>query len=301
MTTPNLTNTDNVSNYYYGWRTNNFVFSPSQIGLPLSTLRDWVNASFGETRMAINQSAFSLILPHPSETLTLPPTSDQTFSTNNKGRFFRGEFSPTNGNPATNGLNTIFYQVPGGGTNISFGDGGLVYYCVLNSSSLNVFACAFTGNSLNNGTFTFHSIGWVKNPLYSGTSFPRNAYYLFLSTSATSRGGGRPNLENTTTLTNLRVPTTSSADAIANYSITCQSATPGANTTDLVLRDNASPNKAIGIAPNLLKTSLQIPVGEIYRNTGVDPDGSNNPYWICVGVYGSERVLMRVWVENMTG
>lgn len=301
MTTPNFTNTDNVSNFYIGWRTNNLVFSTSQIGLPLSTIRDWVNASFGQTRMAIDQAAFSLILPYPSETLTIPPASNQTFSSNNKGRFFRGEFSATNGNPTTNGSNNIFYQVPGGGTNINFGDTASVYYCVLNSYSLNIFICAFSGNSLSNSTYAFRSIGWVKNPLYSGTSFPRNSYYLFLNSNSNSRGGGRPNLENTTTLSNLRVPTTTSADAIANYSITCQSATPGANTTDLVLRDNASPNKALGIAPNLLKTSLQIPVGEIYRNTGVDPDGSNNPYWICVGVYGSERILMRVWVENMLG
>ena len=78
-----------------------------------------------------------------------------------------------------------------------------------------------------------------------------------------------------------------------------QTSTPGANTTDLVIRDDASPNRAIGVASNLLKSSLPIPVGQIYRNTGIDPDGSNNPFWLCVGVYGSERILMRVWTQNL--
>ena len=299
MTTPNLTNTDHVSNYYYGWRTSNLTFSSSQIGLPLSTVRDWVNASFGETRMVVGTSvslSFALILPHPSETLTPPAVLDA------KGRFFESYFSSTNGNPSNVGNNFSFYKEPSGNTpRIHFNNPDFVYYCVLNSSSLNVFRCSFTGNSLNNSNYSFYSIGWVKNPLYSGTAFPRNAYYFVLNSNGNSRGGGRFNIENSSILNNLRVPTTGSADAIANYSITCQSATPGANTTDLVLRDNVSPNKALGIAPNLLKTSLPIPVGQIYRNTGVDPDGSTNPYWICVGEYGSERVLMRVWVENMTG
>ena len=298
MTTPNLTNTDNVSNYYYGWRTNNLTFSTSQIGLPLSTVSNWVNASFGQARMAIGSSSvsFALILPHPSETLTPPAVVAA------KGRFFENSFSSTNGNPSNVVGNYSIYREPSGNTpSIQFGNSDLVYYCVLNSSSLNVFRCSFTGNSLSNFNYSFYSIGWVKNPLYSGTTFPRNAYYFFLHSNGNSRGGGRFSIENNTIQTNLRVPTTGSADAIANYSITCQSTTPGANTTDLVLRDNVSPNKALGIAPNLLKTSLQIPVGQYYRNTGVDPDGSTNPYWMCVGEYGSERVLMRAWAENLTG
>lgn len=299
MTTPNLTNTDNVSNYYYGWRTNNLAFSTSQIALPLSAVMDWVNASFGQTRMAIDAPTFALILPHPSETITTLPIASNSNPFASKGRFFRSFFSSTNGN--SSGIGTDFIYYLGTGRNISFGNPDFVYYCVLNSSSLNIFGCAFTGNSLNNVDYSFVSLGWVKNPLYSGASFPRNAYHFILDDSGSARGGGRASLENNNSFTTFRVPTTASADAIANYSITCQSATPGANTTDLVLRDNASPNKAIGIAPNLLKTILQIPVGQTFRNTGVDPDGSINPYWICVGVFGSERVLMRVWVENMTG
>lgn len=301
MTNPNLTNTDNVRNQYLGWRISDVAFSSSQVGLTINTIRDWVNTSFGETRMATDDTAFSLILPHPSETLTLPPVASSASPSNSKGRFTRSFLVTTNGNPSTVGNNTVSYQVAGSFRTITVGNSSLVYYCVLNSSSLNIFGCGFTGNSLNNANYVFFSMGWVKNPLYSGTSFPRNAYYLFLNSSGSIRGGGRANLENNNTLTTLRVPTTSSADAIANYSITCQSETPGANTTDLVLRDNASPNKALGIAPNLLKTSLQIPVGQIYLNTGVDPDGSTNPYWMCVGEYGSERILTRVWVENMTG
>jgi hypothetical protein len=40
-------------------------------------------------------------------------------------------------------------------------------------------------------------------------------------------------------------------------------------------------------------------VGRIYRNTGIDPDGSDNPYWMCVAEIGNERLLMRAWAEGL--
>jgi len=293
MNLPALTNQDNVGNYYWGWRTNNNAFSTSQIQLNAQTLVAWINSIFPDSAISSNNTNnFNLILPHASEVLTTPVTVD-------KYRFNQSILSTINSNNNV-GSNTIPYQTPGGGVSFNLNSTNRVYYCVLNSSSLSLFRCVFTGNSLNPGAgYIFVSVGFVKNPLYSGSQFPRNCYYYALFNDGTNRGAGSPNLENTNVRTALRVPTTASADSIANYSITCQNSTPDANTTDLVLRWDGSPHKAIGIANNLLKTTLSIPVGQIYRNTGVDPDGSNNDTWICVGEMGNERILMRVWAEGL--
>jgi len=309
----NLTNQDNVGNYYFGFRTNNFAFSPDQIGLTYSTLADWINTSFGETCAVWDGQYFALILPHPNEVLTRPALASQGQF---KFRFGRLNLNTRN----TDGLNQdvspfgpflITYYLMNQGTslfeqkqNLRLGE-NFVYYCVLNNASLNVFGCRYSGNNLNPNSenfdsgFVFRSIGFVKNPLYSGSSFPRNAYYYFLDSDLVYQIAGRPDLENTKVRKPIRIPTSESADPIANYPIFCQTATPGANTTDLLLRDNDLPHKAIGSVPNVLKSTLDIPVGQIYSNTGIDPDGSNNPNWICVGKMGSESILMRVWAQGL--
>jgi hypothetical protein len=305
--TTNLTNQDNVGNYYFGFRTNNQVFSSQQIGLSYSTLVSWINTSFGETCAAWNNSdanSFCLILPHPNEVLTRPAiTAGVTSSfSGSKFRFNNRVINSRNTN-GTNGIfeNTVLYANPADVNDplkLRLGE-NLVYYCVLNNSSLNIFACAYSGNSLNPSAYFFRSIGFVKDPLYSGIAFPRNAYYYFLDSYQTFLSAGRPDLENNSVRKPIRLPAPGTADPIANYAISCQMATPGANATNLVLRDRDAPNKAIGIVPNLLKTTLNIPVGQIYRNTGIDPDGSDNPHSICVGKMGDESILMRVWATGL--
>ena len=285
-----LINNDNVGNSYYGWRTNDYVYAPDSVGFTADKWQNWINGFFGQTCVDSN---FNLILPAPFETLSLPVAS-------NRWRFFDGQINTTN----TTGTFGIPMLVLGGGQGLSnsgaIGSTNRVHYGVLNNSSFSMFSIRTNGANINNTEFSFASIGWLRNPLYSGSAFPRNAYYLFnTSNSNASSGSGRPSAENTTVVQQLQYPSANIADPIANYSINCQTATLGANTTELYLRDNVAPNKAIGYVPNLLKTSLQIPVGQVYRNTGIDPNGSNMNTWICVGIYGSERLLMRVWTQNL--
>ena len=284
-----LINTDNVGNSYYGWRTNNLIYAPDSLGFTADKWQNWINGFFGQTCVDSN---FRLILPAPFETLSLPVAS-------NRWRFFDGQINTTN----TTGTFGIPMLVLGGGQGLSnsgaIGSTNRVHYGVLNNSSFSMFSILPNGADINNAECFFASIGWLRNPLYSGSAFPRNAYYMFNVGINSSSGSGRPSAENSTVLQRLQYPNSNIADPIANYSINCQTATPGANTTELYLRDNVAPNKAIGYVPNLLKTSLQIPVGQVYRNTGIDPDGSNMNTWICVGIYGSERLLMRVWSSGL--
>lgn len=295
----NLTNQDNVGNYYFGYRTNNFAFSSAQIGLSGQTLVDWINTSFGETCAALNGddlNSLSLILPHPTETLTRPAIPNAKF------RFGYQHYNTTNTNILSNSIAYFNPDNPPFPPNLNLGSSIHVYYCVLNNSSLNIFGCRFFEDNLNPNLYFFRSIGFLKNPLYSGIAFPRNIYQYFLGGSNFPiPGASRPGVENTGVDSRkaLRISVPGSADPIANYPLSCQIATPGANATDLWLRDHDAPNKAIGVVSNLLKTTLDIPVGQIYRNSGIDPDGSDNPYWICVAKMGNESILMRVFAIGL--
>jgi hypothetical protein len=290
MSQPNLITSDNVGNYYMGFRSDLFAYDTRiSGGNNAPNLRDLINQLGSGLAVSNSTISISFKLPQAFDTSNNPTTTLN-------GRFRENLLYTSNTSSLSSAL---FYQVPGGGSEFNLSNAG-AWYFVVNSFSVSMFRSNVSGNALDNSNYFFRQVGWAKNPLYTGTNYPLNAYYYFLNSSSNSRGGGRPTLPNIDTRTALRVPTGTSADSIANYSITCQTSTPGANTTDLVLRDDASPNRAIGVASNLLKTSLAIPVGQIYRNTGVDPDGSDNPFWICVGVMGSERILMRVRTLNLT-
>ena len=284
-----LINTDNVGNSYYGWRTNNFVYAPDSVGFTSDKWQNWINGFFGQTCV---DSSFRLILPVPFETLSLPVAS-------NRWRFSDFHFNATN----TTGTFQLGFPVGFGTQSLSnsqaVGSTTRVHYGVLNNLSFSMFSVALNGADLDNTAYSFASIGWLRNPLYSGSAFPRNAYYFFNTPSNSFNGSGRPSAENTTVVQRLQYPNIGIANSIANYSIDCQIATPGANATELYLRDNVAPNKAIGYVPNVLVTNLQIPVGQIYRNTGIDPDGSTMNTWLCVGFWGSQRLLMRVWTEGL--
>jgi hypothetical protein len=303
----NLTNQDNVGNYYFGYRDNNLPFDNAQVALTAPTLVNWINACFGDTYAVVSSgtNSFNLILPHPNEVLTPPATAATQWPDSNR----RFETDCINGRVSGRSDSRIAYLIPGAGQrNIDLNSNpNYVYYAVLNNFSLNIFYCRYNSTGLIPNVFSvFTSIGFLKNPLYSPSRFVRNAYYYSLGCSENiwKNGGGHPEVlgVHAPLLKYLRVPNVSTpvtADPIANYAISCQTATPGANTTDLVLRDDEAPNKAIGIVSNVLKTTLNIPVGQTYRNTGVDPDGSDNPSWMCVGKMGNESILMRAWATGL--
>lgn len=284
-----LINTDTVGNSYFGWRTNNLVYAPDSVGFTANQWQSWINNFFGQTCV---DDQFRLILPASFETLSLPVSSS-------RWRFNTTDINTTNS--STNNSSIKYRLGPNNAYLIgiqAIGSNTRAHYAVLNDRSFSILSMDTNGGQLITSTASFASVGWLSNPLYSGIAFPRNAYYLICRNSADS-DSGRVSAENSSVVQKLQFPSVGIADPIANYSINCQTATPGANTTELYLRDNVAPHKAIGYVPNLLKTSLQIPVGQVYRNTGIDPDGSNNPYWICAGIYGSERLLMRMWGSGL--
>lgn len=288
-----LINNDNAGNSYFGGRANNFVYAPDSAGVTTQQFTDWINGFFGQT-CAIRLSAdnINLILPISFESLSLPVSVSKARFQNN-GNIICSANTNSNLDVANRVIN---------GTNVfSFADSlsERVTYAVLNNKSLNVFQVKRVGANLDNSSYRFLSVGWLSNSLYSGAAFPRSTYFLRLTSPSSENFAFRASIENTNVLQNFVVPTSLDANSIANYSVSCQIATPGANATELYLRDDATSNKAIGYVPNILKTSLNIPVGQIYKNTGIDPDGSNNPHWICVGNYGNERLLMRVWAQGL--
>ena len=290
MTLPPLINSDNIGNYYMGFRSNLFAYDSRLMnGNNGTQLRDLINQMGTGLAVSDGNNAVSFRLPQSFDNSPNPTNTAE-------GRFRNRSIITNNVSPFAN---SITYVTPNGAISFDLELGG-AWYFVVNSTSVSMFRCNFTGNSLTPNSYFFIQVGWIKNPLYTGSNFPLNAYYFTLGNSANMRGGGRPEVVNTNTRTPLRVPTGSTADSVANYSISCQTATTGANVTDMVLFDNNAPNRAIGVCSNLLKTSLPIPVGQIYRNTGVDPDGGNNPFWLCVGELGNERILMRVWTLNLT-
>lgn len=291
-----LINNDIVGNSYYGWRANNLAYSPDSVGFTADKCVNWINGFFQQTCAVLRTSMnFSLILPVSFETLALP--------TSNENYRFRNELiDPTNTNTRT-GNPGVYYvrdqqQILTIESFFNFtSQDTRAVYCVLNNKSINLFAIRTNGANLDNSQYEFMSLGWLSNALYSGSAFPKNAYYLFASPSGFS--AGHPQFPNSSITELFQSPQNNQFDSIANYPVNCQVETFGANTTELYLRDNVALNKAIGYVPNLLKTSLQIPIGQIYRNTGIDPDGSNMNTWICVGVFGSERILMRVWTAGL--
>lgn len=288
-----LINNDNAGNSYFGGRANNFVYAPDSAGVTTQQFTDWINGFFGQTcAIRLSTDNINLILPISFESLSLPVSVS-------KARFQNNGNTICSAN--TNSNLDVANRVHNSTNVFSFSDllAERVTYAVLNNKSLNVFQVRRVGADLDNSSYRFLSVGWLSNSLYSGSAFPRSAYFLRLISPSSGNFAFRASIENTNVLQNFVVPTSLDANSIANYSVSCQIATPGANATELYLRDDATSNKAIGYVPNILKTSLNIPVGQIYKNTGIDPDGSNNPHWICVGNYGNERLLMRVWAQGL--
>lgn len=320
-------NTDILGNHYYGWRNNFFLGDYRTNYTTDSQIVQWINSSFGQTCAALTRSSalgstgFSLILPHPQETLPLPIIATDAIETSPNpadpsGRAgFRIRFSHM-------GINSSNTEVSAGNPAISYNSatGGplgvlsigrtatntvtkFVYAC-LNESSLSIAIFPTNGISLDtNGSYFLH-VGWLKEGLYEGINEVLNCYYIFLrggESSTRVAGLGGISVPMTDVTRHYRTPSNTGTDPIAEYPINCGTITPGADTTDFVLREHLAPHRAIGIANNLLLSPLPLTIGGYYKNLGVDPDENNNPYWLAVGKYGANRtVLMRAWAQGLT-
>lgn len=135
--------------------------------------------------------------------------------------------------------------------------------------------------------------GWLTDTNYTGTAFPRSFAVIWMALGTyPTLSAYRVSIENASNNTTLLTSNPAS--------IVCQISTPGADATDIILRDSASPNTFAGVADNLIMLPSSVAVGKIYKNNGVDPSGSDNGKWMCVGDWGSNKLGMRVWTENIT-
>jgi hypothetical protein len=174
-------------------------------------------------------------------------------------------------------------------------------YCfaVLNRYSLAI--AAFSNSTRSVSTISY--MGWMKGSgsggIYTGTQYPRNFVVVAGDTNTnpwTSFNVARVSVENTTTKQNL---------LRNNPTFSCSIATAGANSTDVIIRDSASPNNYIGKLWNMMVLPSTAVVGKIYKNTGIDPDTGavetdQKAYWMCVGTWGTDKIGMRVWTEGIS-
>ena len=161
-------------------------------------------------------------------------------------------------------------------------------YMIANDYSLTFVNVGGGSNGRNSQGFVLY-MGWLKNPGYTGNQYPRNFAYMLNSANTL-----RATLVNATGTTNF----STAANSITNPTIACEVATSGADATDIIFRDDTSPNNAIGKPYNMISLPSSFAVGNIYTNNGVDPDGGDNNKWLCVGNWGSRKLGVRVWTEG---
>jgi len=204
---------------------------------------------------------------------------------------FFGARVNTSNNPTTG------HSIVGSTVSSLSNDGNNILFAVINDYA--VCWAAFSNSTLST-LRAFAYCGWLREPQFTGTSVsPRGLCSIRVQSSVTAV---RPTAENTTSATTL-----STADnAITNPPITCNIATSGADATDIVIRDGAAPNNAIGKLYNCVSLPNEAVVGQIWKNTGVDPEtglahtSGNTDKYLVVCPWGGRKLGMRIWTEGYT-
>lgn len=165
-------------------------------------------------------------------------------------------------------------------------------FAVINDYAMSIASFATDGRTSG---VEIASIGWAKDGLFTGSQYPRN-FYAFGDRSDSAPSIIRTTAENSTSQTSI---------GTSNPSLSCAISTPGSDSTDILLRDSASPNNYIGKMWHMMMLPSSAVLGKIYKNTGVDPDTGNvetdqKAFWMCVGSWGGNKLGMRVWTENIT-
>lgn len=157
----------------------------------------------------------------------------------------------------------------------------------------------------------FISFGWLNDPIPSVSNYfdarMATAYALFVNCHIDDRADGNEayRVENEDATGSLVFASTTGA---ANYSVTCQSGGPPTSpwTTNLVLIDETSApeNYGLGSVPNLLLAKGTYTFGQVYKVANVGNGEANTnpnteqPFFVCVGQWGTDYVLMRVYTEG---
>jgi len=214
--------------------------------------------------------------------------------------FFPGPFMTSFNNPTgTELINSASYRT----------------FAVASSQNLNICKTTLTmgDGGWSSGT-GFMSIGWLDDPVpFSANSPYRTSTAYVLATRVYSANTNNsfgpicyyPESEASGFNSVINGRTTGEA----NYSVTCATGGPPTSTwaTNLVLIDStASPqNYARGSVRNMLLGKGTYTVGSVYKitnNVGVGQANSNPntevQFYMCVGPWGANWLLMRVWTEG---
>lgn len=155
-------------------------------------------------------------------------------------------------------------------------------------------ACFVTfSNAELTSVHRFNYLGWLREPVYTGDTYPRGLVALQVPNDVWSRVA----VENGTTFSSI----STAADSITTPPINCSIVTPGADATDITIRDAASPHNPVGKLWNCIQLPATCNVGELWRNVGVDADGggSEQDVYLCVMPWGTAKLGMRVWTEDV--
>jgi hypothetical protein len=290
----NLINTVD-GNVFYNYIT---PLLKGESGVGTSNLASFFNTAYGASNHAISGTNRYLRFPASGlETKTGTVTTSATtwrVRFEDAGQSNIGIFNYLScGNSSSN--STVTTQLgAGAGYNSASSD---VVFRVANEYSF--CQAVFTSSTLATCAM-FVYIGWLKEPSYSGLSTYPRGLTNFVFAPGSSVTNCRITTENNSAVTLI----STANNSITNPSITCSISTPGADVTDIVIRDNASPNNAIGKMYNCLSLPNSCNVGEIWKNTGVDPetggatDNNANKY-LVVCPWGGRKLGMRIYTENV--
>ena len=161
------------------------------------------------------------------------------------------------------------------------------------------------GQNSTPGTLTTNTnaiyFGWVKNPVFP-TNTPDRVRNLVVGSG---QGVGSRFFIGT------RAPNVNTLQSIfySNNTISCQTPTPGANTTDISILDPNVSNLNIGSLYNAVYyPGTGLTVGRLYKiPASQDPDGNTEQnIWLCAGALRISTgvdagfKLIRVWSNNIT-
>lgn len=156
-------------------------------------------------------------------------------------------------------------------------------------------AAVFSNDSLTD-LIRFLYMGWLREPIYTGgadTVIRGLCAISFYNSTLEAFRVDTPNVAD------LSVPLSTADDVITNPPITC-----GGDASDIILRDSAAPNYAVGKLYNCVSLPATAQIGQLWKNTGPDPDtglahtSNNTDKYLVVMPWGGRKLGMRIWTEG---
>lgn len=287
---PNLINTDSAGNVFYNYIT--------------PVIKGEAGSDYNANVLTYYQTALgssNVFFSFPFLYVRFPAPGIENKTGTLSGSNFRVRFYASTSNAMGNFIQVDTGNANGLGSKVGVDSGGSGISSSTSDLSFKVTNQYATCHALFSSNMTFKSFcyaGWLREPVYSGATYPRGlvVYQTFSSVLK------RVEQENQSTLINL----SQSADSITSPPIVCTAGTdPGdgsAIATDIVIRDAASPNHPVGKLWNCIDLPADCVVGSIYRNAGnydADASTSEKDFYLCVMPWGTRKLGMRIWTENV--